>query len=251
MRTIRLLIAFDGTDFHGWQLQPDAPTIQGEIEKHLATIHNTRITLHGAGRTDAGVHAAGMVAHFHTEKGIDCAVLQQSLNSMLPLSIRILEVTEESQSFHARFSAKSKTYLYSIFNGDILLPQKRLYSVHIRTPLNFKVMEKCLQLLEGTHDFSSFETAGSRDQLSRDINGSTRTIYRAEITHLPDNFHTFHISGSGFLRHMVRNIVGTALEVGLGRRSELSFREAVEAKRRSAAGSTAPAHGLTLAKIEY
>jgi tRNA pseudouridine38-40 synthase len=251
MRTIRLLIAFDGTDFHGWQLQPDAPTIQGEIEKHLATIHNTRVPLHGAGRTDAGVHATGMVAHFHTAKDISCSVLQQSLNSMLPASIRILAATKEAESFHARFSAKSKTYIYSIFNGNILLPQRRLYSLHIRSPLNFRAMGKCLQSLEGTHDFSSFETAGSRDHETRELNGSTRTIYQAEIMHHSDNFHTVHVTGNGFLRHMVRNIVGTVLEVGLERRSELSFRNALQAKKRSAAGSTAPAHGLTLSKIEY
>lgn len=251
MRNIRLLIAFDGTGFHGWQLQPDAPTIQGEIEKHLATIHNNRIVLHGAGRTDAGVHATGMVAHFHTDKTIACTTLQQSLNSMLPTSIRILKITEENESFHSRFSAQSKTYLYSIFNGNILLPQKRLYSLHIHSSLNFSVIEKCLQLIEGTHDFSSFETAGSRDQQSRELNGSTRTIYQAKIIHRPDDFHTFQITGNGFFRHMVRNIVGTVLEAGRGRRSEVDFGEIVEAKTRSAAGSTAPAHGLTLAKIEY
>lgn len=251
MRTIRLLIAFDGTDFHGWQLQPDAPTIQGEIENHLATIHNTRIPLHGAGRTDAGVHATGMVAHFHTPKDINCTTLQQSLNSMLPPSIRILEITEEAHSFHARFSAKTKTYIYSIFNGHILLPQRRLYSLHIRSPLNFDAMEKCLKLLEGTHDFSSFETAGSRDLETRELNGSIRTIYQAEISHHADNFHTVYVTGNGFFRHMVRNIVGTVLEVGLERRSELGFLDALHAKKRSAAGSTAPAHGLTLSKIEY
>lgn len=251
MRTIRLLIAFDGTEFHGWQLQPNAPTIQGEIERHLATIHNTRITLHGAGRTDAGVHASGMVAHLHTIKDIPCSTLQQSLNSMLPASIRILEVTEESESFHARFSAKSKTYLYSLFNGEILLPQRRLYSLHIRSQLDFSMMKKCLDHIEGTHDFSSFETAGSRDLQTREIKGSTRTIFHAKLVHHADNFHTFRICGNGFFRHMVRNIVGTILEVGLGRRSELGFHQAVTAKKRSAAGSTAPAHGLTLAQIEY
>jgi tRNA pseudouridine38-40 synthase len=251
MRTIRLLIAFDGTDYHGWQIQPNAPTIQGEIEKHLATIHNTRVILHGAGRTDAGVHATGMVAHFHTAKDISCTILHQSLNSMLPAAIRVLDATEEAETFHARFSATAKTYTYSIFNGDILLPQRRLYSVHIRSPLNFPAMKKCLQMIEGTHDFSSFETAGSRDHETRKKNGSTRTIYRAKISHHEDNFHTVHVTGNGFFRHMVRNIVGTVLEVGLGRRSEQGFLNAIEAKNRSAAGSTAPAHGLTLAEIQY
>jgi tRNA pseudouridine38-40 synthase len=192
-----------------------------------------------------------MVAHFHTAKDLSCATLQQSLNSMLPESIRILEATVEAESFHARFSAKSKTYVYSIFNGKILLPQKRLYSVHIHSPLNFSAMEKCLQLIEGTHDFSSFETAGSRDNETRELNGSTRTIFQARMSHHGDDFHTIQVTGNGFLRHMVRNIVGTVLEVGLKRRSELAFLSALHAKKRSAAGSTAPARGLTLTKIEY
>ncbi|MDJ0623872.1 MAG: tRNA pseudouridine(38-40) synthase TruA [Desulfocapsaceae bacterium] len=251
MKTIRLLIAFDGTDFHGWQLQPDAPTIQGEIEKHIFTIHNRHTTLHGAGRTDAGVHATGMVAHFHSEKNLSCSAWKQALNSMLPASIRILEATEEGETFHARFSAKSKTYTYSIFNGEILLPQQRLYTVHIRLPLNFTAMEDCLPRLVGTHDFSSFESAGSRDPIVREQNGSTRTITDATIIHHDNNFHSFTITGDGFLRHMVRNIVGTLLEVGLARRTVQSFGEAIQEKKRAAAGATAPAHGLTLTKIRY
>lgn len=251
MRTIKLLLAYDGTDFHGWQLQPDAPTIQGEIEKHLATIHEQHIVVHGAGRTDAGVHAVGMVAHFHTEKTLSSQAFQQALNSMLPTSIRVLEASEVDDSFHSRFSAISKTYTYSIFNGDMLLPHKRLYTLHVRPQLDFAVMKTCLKSIEGTHDFSSFEAAGSRDQQTRDLKGSTRTIYRAEIEHHNEGFHTFVLTGSGFLRHMVRNIVGTTLEAGLGRRSVSSFTDALLAKNRSASGSTAPAHGLTLTKIDY
>ena len=251
MKTIRLLIAFDGTNFHGWQLQPDAPTIQGELEKHIFTIHNRHITLHGAGRTDAGVHANGMVAHFHTDKDLSCSAWQQALNSMLPASIRILQVTEEDDTFHARFSARKKTYVYSIFNGEILLPQQRLYTAHIRRPLDFFAMKNCLPMLIGTHDFSSFESAGSRDPEIREQNGSIRTIIEAFFTSHEDKFHSFTITGDGFLRHMVRNIVGTLLEVGLKRRTEQGFQEAMMGKKRAAAGATAPAHGLTLQKIYY
>lgn len=251
MRNIRLLIAFDGTDFHGWQLQPDAPTIQGEIEHHLATIHNRHITLHGAGRTDAGVHALGMVAHFHSDKDIECDTLRQSLNSMLPASIRILEVEDVDATFHSRFSAKWKTYTYSIYNGAILLPQDRLYSVHIRSELKFEEMRECLGLLLGRHDFASFETSGSRDPNTPSEKGSIRTILEASLSHTNTDFYTFTMTGDGFLRHMVRNIVGTTLEVGLGRRSVTGFEEALAAKRRSAGGATAPAHGLTLEKIHY
>lgn len=251
MKTIRLLIAFDGTDFHGWQLQPNAPTIQGEIEKHIFTIHDHHVTLHGAGRTDAGVHATGMVAHFHTDKNLSSSAWKQALNSMLPKSIRILEATEEADSFHARFSAKSKTYVYSVYNGEILLPQQRLYSVHIRFPLDFIAMQNCLPMLVGTHDFSSFESAGSRDPAVREQYGSTRTITDATIIHHDNNFHSFTITGDGFLRHMVRNIVGTLLEVGQARRMVPGFKEAILKKQRSAAGATAPPHGLTLTKIRY
>ncbi len=251
MKTIRLLITFDGTDFHGWQVQPNAPTIQGEIEKRLAVIHNSHVTLHGAGRTDAGVHANGMVAHFHTDKTMDCIAFKQGLNSMLPCSIRILQATEEPPSFHSRFSAKSKTYLYCIFNGEILMPRHRLYTVHIRKKLDFSAMEKCLDLLVGTHDFASFETAGSRDPLFPGRKGSIRTISEAYITNKGGGFYCFTITGDGFLRHMVRNIVGTVLEVGLGSRSISGFKTAMSAGKRSAAGSTSPPHGLTLERITY
>lgn len=251
LKNIRLLIAFDGTDFQGWQIQPHAPTIQGEIERHLATIHNKHITLHGAGRTDAGVHAQGMVAHFHTDKKIKPDEFLKALNSMLTASIRILDATEEELSFHSRFSAKGKTYVYSIFNGPIMLPQQRLYAVHIHSPLDMKKMETCLDLIQGEHDFGCFETSGSRDTNLSDGRGSTRTISDAYITTDNDDFLKFHITGDGFLRHMVRNIVGTVLEVGLGRRTTLNFKAALESKKRSEAGSTAPAHGLTLKKIYY
>ncbi len=251
MQNIRLLIAFDGTQFNGWQLQPDAPTIQGEIEKQLAIIHNRKITLHGAGRTDAGVHAVGMVAHFHTEKTLAASAFLKALNSMLPDSIRILDAMEADETFHSRFSAKTKTYHYSIFNGEIMPPRERLYSLHIHTKLDVAAMQECLDTITGTHDFACFETAGSRDLNLPCKRGSIRTITKAIITSYRANYYIFAITGDGFLRHMVRNIVGTTLEVGLGRRSLESFTTALLSKERSKAGSTAPAHGLTLHEIIY
>lgn len=251
LRNIRLLIAFDGSDYHGWQIQPDAPTIQGEIERHLGTIHNRHITLHGAGRTDAGVHALGMVAHFHTDKKISPYAFLKGLNSMLPSSIRILDAKEESPSFHSRFSSIGKTYIYSIYNGSIMLPQNRLYSVHIFSKLDLEKMETCLNHIIGTHDFGCFETAGSRDPDAPDGKGSTRTISKATISTSDNHNICVSITGDGFLRHMVRNIVGTLLEVGLGRRTVQGFVSALNSKKRSQAGSTAPAHGLTLKKIYY
>lgn len=251
MRNIRLTIAYDGTNFHGWQLQPDKPTIQGEIERHLGTIHNQPITLHGAGRTDAGVHAAGMVANFLSDRDITCEALCKSLNSMLVPSIRILAVDSVAHSFHARFSASRKTYRYTFFNGKILMPSERLYAVHIKAPLDIDAMNTCLRSLIGTHDFASFETAGSRDPRVYSPRGSIRTIFDCPITHDGNQFYSIRLTGDGFLRHMVRNIAGTLFEVGSSRRSIADFKAAVAAKDRSAAGPTAPAHGLTLEEIYY
>lgn len=251
MRTIRLKIAFDGTGYHGWQFQPTTRTIQGEIEKHLAVMHNGRITLHGAGRTDAGVHATGMVAHFRTETSISCDAFLNGLNSMLDEAIRILSAEEATADFHARFSAKGKTYSYSICNSKIMLPQQRLYSLHVKPQLDLTAMQHALDLLVGTHDFACFETAGSRDPLAPCERGSTRTITSSVIRDNGDGFYTILVTGDGFLRHMVRNIVGTAIEIGLGRRTLESINHALAAKKRSAAGATAPAHGLTLIKIYY
>jgi len=251
MKKICLRIAFDGTDYHGWQIQPDAPTIQGEIERHLATIHNGNITLHGAGRTDAGVHAADMVAHFQTDKNLDASSLKKSLNSMLPAAIRILKANEASEDFHSRFSATGKTYEYSFYNGEVLPPQHRLYTVHIFATLDFYHMNECCQMILGTHDFGCFETAGSRDPNAEDGRGSIRTITDVSLSDIGDNYWVFSVTGDGFLRHMVRNIVGTLFEVGSGRRSTDSFTAAFESKKRSEAGPTAPPHGLCLKKVHY
>ncbi|MFN2354474.1 MAG: tRNA pseudouridine(38-40) synthase TruA [Desulfopila sp.] len=251
MRNIRLTIAYDGTNFHGWQRQPDKPTIQGEIERHLVTIHNRPITLHGAGRTDAGVHALGMVANFLSDRDISCEALRKSLNSMLVPSIRILAVDKVAQTFHSRFSAVSKTYRYTFFNGTILMPRKRLYTAHITAPLDINAMDACLHFLIGTHDFASFETAGSRDPRTHSPRGSTRTILDAAIIHNENHIYSITLTGDGFLRHMVRNIAGTLFEVGAARRAIADFKEVVAARHRSAAGPTAPAHGLTLETVHY
>lgn len=251
MRNIRLLTAYDGTGFHGWQVQPDKPTIQGEIQRHLATINNSHTILHGAGRTDAGVHAHCMVAHFNTNTLISPLAYLKSLNSMLSPSIRILEATEEHLSFHSRFSAKGKTYCYSVFNGKILMPHERHCSHHIIGKLDFESINECLKITQGTHDFACFETAGSRDMSYTNGKGSIRTITETVLLNPKPFFYEFYITGDGFLRHMVRNIMGTILEVGLQRRSVKNYRETLHSKKRSKAGATAPAHGLTLTKIYY
>lgn len=250
-RTIKLTIAFDGTDYNGWQRQKHDVTIQGEIERCLAVMTNDAITLHGAGRTDAGVHAEGMVAHFSTVSPITCQAFQKGLNSMLPHAIRICGAEEMPISFHSRFMARGKRYQYSIFTGPIMPPSRRLYVLHMPYPLDFEVMDECLTLLLGTHDFSSFENAGSRDKEKASRKGAVRTITRAELTSSDRDNHAFTFVGEGFLRHMVRNMVGTVLEAGRGQMSAEAFHAALMARDRSASGPTAPPHGLTLKEVYY
>jgi tRNA pseudouridine38-40 synthase len=250
-RNIRLLIAFDGTDFNGWQRQKHDVTIQGEIEKCLALMTNTEVMLHGAGRTDAGVHAEGMVANFSTVAAIPCAAFKKALNSMLPEAIRILESNEAAADFHSRFSARGKHYEYSLFTGEVMPPVERLYALHVPYPVDLARIEACLTILLGTHDFSSFENAGSRDKTKESRKGAIRTITAARLESQDSTRHTLTFIGEGFLRHMVRNIVGTLLEVGKGRSTVEEFRAALLAKDRNAGGATAPPHGLKLKKVLY
>lgn len=250
MRTVKLLIAFDGTDFCGWQKQKNGPTIQEAIERALSIICNAKIILHGAGRTDAGVHAAGMTAHFKTASRIPTAALQNGLNSLLPEAIRILQADETADDFHARFSALAKTYRYTIFTGPVMNPLRRLYAHHLPAKLCHKTMRKCLRQLIGEHDFSSFETTGSRDR-SRGGRGAVRTMYRAELVDQENGYLHLVYTGDGFLRHMVRNITGTICEAGRGKRSVEEFITILGCRDRNRAGATAPACGLSLDKVHY
>ena len=250
-RNLRLLIAYDGTEFNGWQRQRDARTIQGEIETCLKRMAREDISLHGAGRTDAGVHAEGMVAHFKTVCAISPEDFLRGLNSMLPGSIRILDTEYISDDFHARFSSKGKHYQYTIFTGRIQPPPKRLYSSHIRDNLNLEIMRGCLSELEGTHDFSSFENSGSRDKSYPFGRGAVRTLSKVSLTRIDDDFLIFDFIGDGFLRNMVRNLIGTLLESGRERLSVIEFKEIFQAKDRTLAGATAPPHGLNLKKVFY
>jgi tRNA pseudouridine38-40 synthase len=250
-RNIKLLLAFDGTGYAGWQKQKTAKTIQGVIEGKLHIMTGEELCLHGAGRTDAGVHAFGMVANFHTEANIPCQGFVMGLNSMLPTDIRVLEACEVETDFHARRSAKAKTYWYNFSNGPVQLPTKRLYSDHVFEELDIVAMQNSLGYLQGTHDFSSFEGAGSRN-LELPGRGAVRTIIEASIETLETRGkHRFIITGDGFLRHMVRNIVGTILEVGKGKLAESDVVSILAEKDRSAAGPTAPACGLFLKEIFY
>ena len=251
MRNLKVTLSFDGTDFSGWQRQSNAITIQGELESALSRITNSMVTLHGAGRTDAGVHAIAMVASFATESSIALPKFQNGLNSILPFSIRITNMEDVPPDFHARFSALAKTYLYNIDTSSIQSPFVRLFSVHIPQYLSIDDMEQCLQVITGTHDFASFEASGSRDKSITTGRGSVRTLSAAKITKTGTDTYQFEFTGDGFLRHMIRNIVGTVLNVGKERTSRDEFKKILMAKDRSSAGATAPAHGLFLKKIYY
>lgn len=251
LRNIRLLIAFDGTDYSGWQRQKDAATIQGEIESRLIVMTGEQIMLHGAGRTDAGVHAEGMVANFHTASTIQPLAFFNGLNSMLPPEIRILRADQADLSFHARFSAKGKHYLYRLHTGPVLMPQHRRYCLHHRGAIDTSAVRACLSLICGTHDFASFENSGSRDKNSIDGRGSVRTIFAADLQQTGEHEYVFSFIGDGFLRQMVRNIVGTLLEAGRGKLAVDAFQRVLQARNRTAAGPTAPARGLTLKEVLY
>ena len=251
MRCLKLIISYDGTGFHGWQRQSNGPTIQEELERACSLICNHPITVHGAGRTDAGVHAIGMSAHLMTSSSISCQRMHKGLNSLLPASIRVTEVEEREENFHARFQARGKTYRYSFFTGIIQAPQQRLYSAHYPGQINPQAIELCLKMVTGTYDFSSFETTGTRDKTCTSGRGAVRSIFEAWLDQpQPDHYELF-FTGDGFLRHMVRNLAGTLIEVGQAKRDVEEFRAILAARDRQQAGATAPSHGLTLISVSY
>jgi len=254
-RNIRLLLAFDGTAYSGWQRQKGAPTIQETIEHCLTRITGQPVTLHGAGRTDAGVHALGMVANFHTLSAIPCSGLRKGLNSMLPPDIRILEAVDAPAWFHSRYSATGKTYRYALCTAPVQMPTERLYTAHFSRPLDVEAIRGALALIAGSHDFSSFEGSGSRDRDAKGYNdrGAVRTLRQTEFTPQtsPASTWFFRFTGDGFLRHMVRNLVGTLLLVGCGKITPADFAEILRSRDRGRAGATAPAHGLFLERVYY
>lgn len=250
-RHIRLQISYDGTEFSGWQRQDNARTIQQEIEEALSTMTCSIITLHGAGRTDAGVHAEAMVAHFTTSTSISCDAFFRGLNSMLPPAIRIFSADEVDETFHSRFSAKGKEYQYYVFTGPVQSPFERYYVYHFKHSLNLETIRSCLQAVTGTHNFSSFENTGTRDKSIETGRGAVRTLYLADIDVIDNEHFSFRFIGDGFLRNMVRNLVGTLLEVGRGKYTEAAFVDMLHAKNRDVAGPTAPAHGLRLKRVFY
>jgi tRNA pseudouridine38-40 synthase len=253
-RNVRLLIAYDGGSYRGWQRQRQGEaTIQEELETRLAHLCGAAITLHGAGRTDTGVHALGMVAHFQTTAAIPVTAFFKGLNSMLPKDIRILGAEEAPADFHSRFSAQGKTYRYDFFTGAVQTPSSRLYKAHCPGFFAAERLQAACGFLIGTHDFSSFERTGSRDKHATVGRGAVRTLTHIScfpVLAEPDCW-SIRITGDGFLRQMVRILVGALIEVGQGKRHPEDLIRILEARDRAAAGPTAPSCGLFLEKIHY
>lgn len=244
MRTVKLTIAYDGTEFVGWQRQDNGVSIQGAIEDALAEIDGAPVTLHGAGRTDAGVHAVGQVASARIVSVLGDEVLARALNAHLPQAIRVTRVETVTDDFHARFSAAGKVYEYRIWNGAAMPPFLRLYAWHIPEPLDVGAMQDASRAIVGEHDFVGFRSAQS-------VNHSTiREVSRAAWT-TREGLLVFEIAGTGFLRHMVRSLAGTLVEIGRGQRPASDMARLLAAPDRSAAGRTAPPHGLFLVNVLY
>jgi tRNA pseudouridine38-40 synthase len=245
MRTIKLLIEYDGTNYQGWQVQPEGPTIQGMLEAKLSRLTGERIHLIGSGRTDSGAHALGQVAHFKTQSRMDIRTIQRALNSLLPPDIVIREIEEADECFHARKHSKSKVYEYRILNRNLRSAFHHGYVWYISQKLNLTEMKKATQSLLGEHDFSSFRSVGTATRTA------VRRVIRAEWKRGRDGLIRFEIEANGFLKQMVRAIVGTLVEVGKGKMKAVEFRKILDSKDRKEAGPTAPAQGLFLKEVKY
>ena len=238
-RRIRITISYDGTNFHGWQVQPGMTTIQGVLEAILQEIEGAPVHVQGSGRTDAGVHALAQVAAFDLQNPIPVDNLQRVMNRLLPPSIRIHRTEAVHADFQPRFDAKAKTYRYTIFRAEICPPFQWPYLFHHPYPLDEAKMMEAAKVFEGEHDFSVFAAKHGRFQLS---GPQVRTVFRSELERTGDLL-AYTVCGSGFLKYMVRNIVGTLIEVGRGNLDPGSLSKK--------SGATAPARGLTLVSVEY
>lgn len=249
MRNLKLTLAYDGTDFSGWQVQPDAQTIQGTLASAIGRITRENVLPQGSGRTDAGVHALAQVASFETESSIPVANLVIALNDILPASIRVLRVEEVAAQFHARNSAQAKTYRYRMYREAICPPFLARYVWQYPYPLDEEAMRKAAPLILGEHDFTSF-AAVDPERERHEGASNVRTIFSSQWRR--DGCESvYEVRGNGFLHHMVRNLVGTFLLVGKGRLKPVDVTRIIEEKNRAAAGATAPASGLYLVSVEY
>ncbi len=236
---------YDGTAYHGWQRQKADRTIQGEIEKALASMTGKVVNLAGSGRTDAGVHAIGQTASFSSDAGLSPDIYLKGLNSLLPDDILIRSCESVDPAFHARYDARSKRYQYRILNRDLPSVMERQYVWHIRRPLNVEAMHKAATYFLGEHDFKSFQGSGSPRT------STVRYVICTEMRQSRDGRLLFDIEAQGFLRYMVRNIVGTLVDVGIGRTPAEEVQGILNSRDRTLAGATAPARGLFLMKVSY
>ena len=262
MRTFKVVVSYDGTDFAGFQRQRNARSVQQVLEEALATIEGREVTLAGAGRTDSGAHATGQVVSFSLDNPISPPDLKHALNFALNVAgafdVRVLSVGDAPSNFNARFAARGKLYRYRIANTDIMSPFERRFAWHVPRPLDLGEMAAAAAAIVGEHDFAAFQSAGAT------VRTTVRTIWSAEWTAMrmeptdsgqrldpPERMLVFDVSGSGFLKYMVRAIVGTLVEIGAGRRSAASMQELLDRRARAGAGPTAPAHGLCLMRVDY
>jgi tRNA pseudouridine38-40 synthase len=272
-RVLKLTLAYDGTAYVGWQRQASGQSIQRLLEEALTRIEGAPVAVAGAGRTDAGVHALGQVASASVSTALDVATLRRALNATLPADVRVVQIEHVPDDFHARFSASGKQYDYWIWQGAVQPPFLRLTSWHIPRPLDVGAMDEAAELLQGQHDFAAFKSAGSPVKssvrtvsTSRVLAGADATWHRASLD--PDEpWHralalcdptgfggtpiVVRMVADGFLRHMVRAVVGTLVEIGEGRRPVQSIRALLGSGDRGAAGATAPPHGLVLVRVHY
>ncbi len=249
MRNVKLILSYDGSEFSGWQVQPGAPTIQGTLASAIGRVTGEKVLPQGSGRTDAGVHALAQVVTFTTESPIPPQNLVIALNDVLPAAIRVLEATEVPPEFHARKSARAKTYRYRIYRPAICPPFLARYVWHYPYPLDESAMGTAAAFILGEHDFTSFAAVDPERGKEENVS-NVRTIFSSEWVQEGCEL-VYTVRGSGFLHHMVRNLVGTFLLVGKGTLKPEDIRTILLAKNRSAAGATAPASGLYLISVQY
>jgi tRNA pseudouridine38-40 synthase len=251
MRNLKLILSYDGSEFSGWQVQPDAATVQGTLASAIGRITGEKVLPQGSGRTDAGVHALAQVVTFVTESSVPTENFLKALNDILPASVRVLEIAEVPAEFHARHSARAKTYRYRIYRGAICPPFLARYVWHYPYPLVESAMVEAAGLVLGEKDFTSFAAMdpekGTNDLGAR---SNVRTIFSSAWERCGEEF-SYTVRGTGFLHHMVRNLVGTFILVGKGTLQVADMTRIVNARNRSTAGATAPASGLYLLNVEY
>src|SRR6202047_2304143 len=251
MRYFKLTIAYDGTDFHGWQIQSNKPTVQGEIVNVLRRITQENVQLHAAGRTDAGVHAFGQVGSFRTQSRLSAGEVQRALNALLPPTIRIVNAAEVGPDFNARWSARGKIYRYRLYRGKVVPPMLWRYVLHYPFPLNEDAMRDAAGRLLCPHSFASFAAStGSEDDAKE--RSTEREIFSTDLGRSPDGEElVFTVRGRSFLRYMVRKMMGTLLDVGRGELQPGDIDRLYELKDRSKSGPTVPPQGLCMVSVEH